>query len=475
MKLADDDQIADRRIVRLKPLPVEDGRRSLSTRLSALMSVQRKLLGFALTLVLCTSSQADTSSTADSTKNFFVASVFTALHRATVSSSADTYAIVNCNSLIVNGDLDLSALDEDDFIAALTNATPDLGHLLLVCRYKLDDVTDNARLRKRLNNRLKELSETAGYQKLSLSETKTSVGWADAYDRANEFIQPDEASEPLIENNHVQVFPVRTRLSKLVHGETDCIVEVIRPIDGRTNEISSDLSTSIRNAIEGIQLPQKHLLLFRLSSTESGREKVQDLFDVRPAPKIPDTKNPVLLKLYETQAEEYKPSPALALAQDLGFHRILYSHSSGGGAPEELVGAKAPNFELTQLDGTPLILHDFIRDRPALITFWGLACGPCRTEAPYLSALHEKHGQAFSIVAVNGYNDDGDAVAEYVKSEKLSHPIVLQGRAVSDELYRVGAYPTTFWVDRNGVIIDYDIGFTSGRHLEERLEKVLKR
>ena len=432
------------------------------------MTTERTLLSCVMLLVFCTTSLAD------ETRNFFVAPITTELHRTTVSSSADAYAIVNCNPLIVEGDLDLTVLDEDEFLLALQAATATPNHLILVCRYQFPADLDTP-LRTRLNKRLKELCASAGFQKVSLSETRTSADWKDAYHRADDFDQPEDALEPLVENAHVRVFPVRTRLSKLVHGEADCIVEVIHPIDGRMSEIPFDLKSAIRQAVQATDLTEKQSLIFKLSSTAAGREKVEVLFDFRAAPKIPETESIELRRIFEANAGKYKPSPALQLAQELGFQEILYTHSPGGGAPETLVGAKAPNFKLTRLNGDPLDLHDFVVGRPALITFWGLACGPCRQEAPHLSALHEKYEQGFSIIAVNGYNDARDAVAKYVKDENLTHPIVLQGKSISDDLYRVGAYPTTFWVDHNGTVIDYEVGFTSGKRLEDRIETLLKR
>ncbi len=45
-------------------------------------------------------------SRSDDLRNYFVAPVSTELHRATVSSNADVYAVVNCNALSVDDDLD---------------------------------------------------------------------------------------------------------------------------------------------------------------------------------------------------------------------------------------------------------------------------------------------------------------------------------------------------------------------------------
>jgi thiol-disulfide isomerase/thioredoxin len=377
------------------------------------------------------------ASWADDVRQYFVAPLSTELHRATVSSTADTYAIVNCNALVSEDELDSSRFDEKGFVSALSDLTVDRGSVLMVCRYQFP-VEIEEPLRKRISQRLEQLCRSAGYENVTVSETHTSADWAKTCQRAVSFNQPDDAQEQLIENEHVRFFPMRTQLSKWVHGSADCIVEVIRPVDGRMKEISSGLESSIRQAVQQAQLGEKKTMMFKLSSTTAGREAVERLFDSRSAPKIPETDNAELRKFFEKLAADFKPSPALSLAQDLGFQSIIYSHSSGGGAPETLVGKEAPNFELPSLKGDPLNLHDFIRGRPALITFWGLACGPCRKEAPYLSEMYKEYGQRLAIVAINGYDDGREAVARYVKNEELVHPMVLNGKTASDDLYHVG-------------------------------------
>lgn len=427
---------------------------------------QRILLAIAFTAMI------PFSAFADHTKSFFVAPIVTDLQRVTVSSSAATYAVVNCSSLLLASDVDMSDLDERSFVGALKNASPNMQHLLLVCRYQLAQQGD-AELRMRVKDRLLAICEKAGFLKISHTEVFTSQQWQKAYGPAASFTEPPEAQELLVEDELIRAFPVRTRLSKFVLGDIDCIVEVVQPIDGRTTEISAQLKSSIRRAMHAIQLTRRQTLMFKLSTTEAGRDTVDELFNASQTPTVPQTEDPALLEIFRSHAAAYKPSLALMLANELGFKKIVYSNSPGGGAPEKLIGNSAPNFNLPRVNGDLLDLHDFIRDRPALITFWGLACGPCRKEAPYLSRLDEKYSQTFSIVAVNGYNDDIAAVAEYVAAVKLTHPVLLQGRSVADDLYFVGAYPTTFWVDHRGKVIGYEIGFRSVESLERRIQELL--
>ncbi len=414
------------------------------------------------------------SARADHTQNFFVAEVSTELHRATVLSSATAYAIVNCNALIVAGELNTSGLDRDDFVNALKSVTDNRSHLVLYCRYQFPPAFETE-LTQKVTQHGKQLAETAGYQKVTAIWMSPSQEWKVDYASAEGFIQPDDASEPLIEDDFVRVYPIRTRLSKFLHQGADCVVEVVRPFDGRTTSISDELESSIRTQVTAAQVANKQILYFKLTSTSAGDQWVRSLFMSVSPPIPPNTTDPGTLEEYRQDLARHVASPAWALAHDLGFKHIRYQQSFTTGAPEELVGKIAPNFQLPGLNGEPMDLHEFIQERPALITFWGLACGPCRLEAPHLSALHEKYGKDFSIVAINAYGDDAASVTKYVQDESLKHPMVLDGKEVAKELYHVGAYPTTFWVNHHGEVIDYEIGFTSAERLERKVQELLKR
>ncbi|OYP33953.1 TlpA family protein disulfide reductase [Rhodopirellula sp. MGV] len=406
-------------------------------------------------------------------QNFFVAPLTTELHRATVSADADAYAVVNCNGLIANDEPDLSKFDKDGFLAALVNAADKRKKLRLVCRYQVP-ANFGTDLRQRLNKQLKQVCREAGYETISATEMSTSADWRSEFQNVLSFDQPLHANESLFENELVRAYPIQTQLSKHVHGDADCMVKVFHPIDGHTTGISTELASSIRQFVEQSNLGNREAILFKLSSTEAGSERVDELFNARRPPQKPDTDIPVILDLYKSSVAEYKPSAAMELALNLGFERIVYSHSPGGGAPELLVGKEAPSFNLPTLDGGQLDLHEFRAGRPALVTFWGLACGPCRIEAPHLTQLHQRHGQDFAIVAVNGYDDDRDSVAKYVANDELSHPIVLNGGSTADESYHVGAYPTTFWLDRDGTVIEYEVGFTSAKRLENHVLRLME-
>ena len=81
------------------------------------------------------------------------------------------------------------------------------------------------------------------------------------------------------------------------------------------------------------------------------------------------------------------------------------------------------------------------------------------------------------MLAVNGYNETAEVVKRFVSEKKLTHPIVLMGRDVGRDQYGVEGYPTSFWVDREGRVVERLMGFGAGgeKALEAKLLDLLSR
>ena len=140
------------------------------------------------------------------------------------------------------------------------------------------------------------------------------------------------------------------------------------------------------------------------------------------------------------------------------------------------IGSEAPDFVLDGLDGEPASFRDLVRGRVALLTFWGYGCGPCRTEAPHLTKLLEKYGErGFEVVAVNAWNEPAATVRDFVERSALKQRILLMGQNVARTKYSVRAYPTAFWIDHRGVVVEREVGFlpTSVPEMERRIEQLL--
>jgi thiol-disulfide isomerase/thioredoxin len=420
----------------------------------ARIRLRELLLASICALSLATASPAtDSDAPADKQENpanFFVAPITTEVQRSVVSTDATVYAMVNGSGLLRENLIDPSALDGKRFRAELKNLAKG-GEPTLRLILRFDGFEEDEGAEQFLGAAIKELCREAGFSKVNSTTMRSSLAWGEFSNRLQSK-QDDDAREEIVEEELIRVYPIRTNLSRVLLSDADCVVEIRRPFDGRQKTLSPELRASIAKAIDSLELQTKHVLSFKLSSTDAGEAMIEELFSYK------------------------ETSPANVFAHELGFKKMNYSHSPNGGAPQELIGKTAPDFVLDTVGGAPLSLRENIKGKVALVTFWGVACGPCVREAPHLSRLFERYGSDdFAVIAVNAYDESQEVVADFVRRESLRHPIVVGGGEVARNIYKVGAYPTTFWISREGVVLDYVIGFDDGDELqiEERIVLML--
>jgi DsbE subfamily thiol:disulfide oxidoreductase len=112
----------------------------------------------------------------------------------------------------------------------------------------------------------------------------------------------------------------------------------------------------------------------------------------------------------------------------------------------------APGFTLPAPGGRKISLNDY-RGKVVLLNFWATWCPDCRTEMPAMDRLYrEFKGQGFEIVAVNVKDKREDALA-FVKKNKISYPIMMDPEGEVGLLYGAFAMPTTYLIDRKGVVL----------------------
>jgi peroxiredoxin len=140
-----------------------------------------------------------------------------------------------------------------------------------------------------------------------------------------------------------------------------------------------------------------------------------------------------------------------------------------------LKGKPAPDFQLTDLDGSHVRLGD-LRGKAVLLNFWATWCPPCKIEMPWFVDLQKQYGpQGLQIVGVA--MDEGnahDAVAKFAKDMGLNYTVLLGNDKVADQYGGVDALPTTFYIGRDGRIVTRVFGLVSHSEIEDNVRAALK-
>ena len=140
--------------------------------------------------------------------------------------------------------------------------------------------------------------------------------------------------------------------------------------------------------------------------------------------------------------------------------------------PNDAKGKIAPDFSLQDLDGKPVKLSD-LRGKAVLLNFWATFCGPCKVEMPWLIELQKQYGpQGLQIVGVALDDSGKDTIEKFAKNMGVNY-MILQGEDSVGDAYGAVGLPATYYIGRNGKIIDSALGLVSRSEIEDDIKKSL--
>ena len=137
-----------------------------------------------------------------------------------------------------------------------------------------------------------------------------------------------------------------------------------------------------------------------------------------------------------------------------------------------------PDEFLKDLDNKKNSIYDLLDGRPALISFWFLACEPCKKEMKYLDEFNKKYADTgFQVISIN---TDGSralsSVEPFVKSKKYSFKVLSDPRSKYQRKLKGTSCPFTVMVDHRGVIKSRHVGYNPGdeKKIEQEIIELIK-
>ena len=121
-----------------------------------------------------------------------------------------------------------------------------------------------------------------------------------------------------------------------------------------------------------------------------------------------------------------------------------------------LISANAPNFEWTGPGGQLVRLSDY-RGKTVVINFWATWCQPCRQEMPTLQRVATTEPDVVFLEV--DLQESGDKVMSFLEQLGLDRlQPVLDINGETTRRFGVLSLPSTFFVDKNGVIRHLELG-----------------
>ena len=145
--------------------------------------------------------------------------------------------------------------------------------------------------------------------------------------------------------------------------------------------------------------------------------------------------------------------------------------------PEPLAeGTPAPEWALPTLAGDTVRLAD-LRGKIVLLDFFYKHCAPCCAALPFLQNLHKKYkDRGVVLLGIDPIdNPEKDEMAEFIVKRSITYTVLFSERQLSS-IYHIVAFPTLFFIDRDGKIAKVHRGYhpTLEATIEEQLQKMLE-
>ena len=131
------------------------------------------------------------------------------------------------------------------------------------------------------------------------------------------------------------------------------------------------------------------------------------------------------------------------------------------------VGSRATDFTLSSLSGETIKLSE-LKGKPVIINFWATWCGPCLLEMPNIQKLYEKYPDQFEVLAVNA-GESERTVQKFVDAVGLTFIILLDVDGEVQQQYWIKGYPTSYFIDKDGIIRFQHIGLLTEAQLSDYL------
>jgi cytochrome c biogenesis protein CcmG/thiol:disulfide interchange protein DsbE len=137
-----------------------------------------------------------------------------------------------------------------------------------------------------------------------------------------------------------------------------------------------------------------------------------------------------------------------------------------------LLGKPAPPVDLVDLDGARVRLADHV-GRPVVVHFWATWCIPCREEFRLFADARREHASDGLEILGIVHDDTAEAAGGFARSQGADWPILPDPDETAWNAWLGAGLPTTYFVDRDGIVRDFSLGPVTSGGLRAQLAKIL--
>jgi peroxiredoxin len=144
-----------------------------------------------------------------------------------------------------------------------------------------------------------------------------------------------------------------------------------------------------------------------------------------------------------------------------------------------LVGNPAPDFAVKIVSGAKgTVSLKSLRGKVVLVDFWGTFCEPCKKSFPKLQDLNTKYGASgLRIVGISEDEaDDKDKIPGFADTYGAKFTLGWDEDKSIARAYKPETMPSTFLIDKRGVVRFAHVGYHDGEelHIEKEVKELLQ-
>lgn len=122
-------------------------------------------------------------------------------------------------------------------------------------------------------------------------------------------------------------------------------------------------------------------------------------------------------------------------------------------------GQPAPHCELAALGNSPASDTGHYQGKVVLVDFWASWCPPCLKSLPYLNTLdHDLHKSGLQVIGVN-VDEHVELASAFLERHPAHFSVGSDSKGICPKAFGIMGMPTSYLVDRNGVVRFVHIGF----------------
>lgn len=140
-------------------------------------------------------------------------------------------------------------------------------------------------------------------------------------------------------------------------------------------------------------------------------------------------------------------------------------------APKDLRGKAAPDFTLKTLDGAKISLAS-LKGKPVIVNFWATWCAPCKIEMPWFEE-YRKQNPELQIVGITEDKVPLETVKATAARAGATYPITMTDGKIDNEYGGVDYLPSTFYINREGVIVAQSNGLAPKEEMGANIKKIM--